>query len=95
MPRVDYFNVDFNHEAFSILSAEKGTKERWSEAKLIYKNEDLINFIENRTQTIWFVVFPENWLGKINFYEKYKSNLAYQGIDGLLKVYKFPVNESK
>ncbi|MBK7105243.1 MAG: glycosyltransferase family 39 protein [Ignavibacteriae bacterium] len=92
LPRVEYFNVDYNHEAFSILSIENGTKERWSEAKLIYKNDDLINFIENRKQTIWFVVFPENWLSQINFYEKYKSNLVYQGIDGLLKVYKFPKN---
>ncbi|MFZ1292291.1 MAG: hypothetical protein WAR79_19510 [Melioribacteraceae bacterium] len=90
LPRVDYFNVDFKHEAFSILSVENGTKERWSEARLIYKNEDLVNFIENRKQTIWFVVFPENWLAEINFYEIYRTNLAYQGIDGLLKVYKFP-----
>jgi hypothetical protein len=69
---------------------EKGKKERWSNAKLIYNNTDLINFIENRQTTIWYLVFPEPWLFDIDFYKRYKEYFVYQGIDGLIKVFKFP-----
>ena len=94
LPRVDYFNFDYKHHAFVALSVENGKKERWSNAKLIYKNDDLINFIENRQTTIWYLVFPEGWLYEIDFYEKYRQYLVYQGVDGLIKVFKFPF-ESK
>jgi hypothetical protein len=90
LPRVDYFNIDYKHHAFIAISVENGKKERWSNSKLIYQNEDLIKFIENRKTTIWFTVFPEDWLFEINFYEKYKEYLVSQGIDELVKVYKFP-----
>ena len=90
LPRVDYFNFDYKHRAFVALSVEHGTKERWSNAKLIYKNEDLINFIENRKNTIWFLTYPENWLNEIDFYNRYSSYFVFQGLDSVLKVYKFP-----
>jgi hypothetical protein len=90
LPRVDYFNFDYKHHAFVALTTEEGTKERWSNAKLIYKNEHLMDFINKRKNTIWFLVFPEEWLNEIAFYEKYKENIVNQGVDGLIKVYKFP-----
>lgn len=90
LPRVDYFNVDYMHEAFVALSVERGKKERWSASKLIYKNENLENLIINRKTTIWYLVFPENWLINSGFYDKYNEYLVYEGIDGLIKVFKFP-----
>lgn len=94
LPRVDYFNFDYKHHAFRALTVEGGKKERWSNAKLIYKNDDLINFIENRKTTIWYLVFPEEWLNEIDFYGKYKEYMVYQGIDGLIKVFKFPFDSN-
>lgn len=90
LPKVDYFNFDYKHHAFSILTVEKGEKERWSNAKLIYKNDSLINFIENREETIWYLIFPEGWLTEVDFYDRYREYLIYKGVDGLVKVYKFP-----
>jgi hypothetical protein len=90
LPRVDYFNFDYKHHAFVALSVEQGKKERWSNAKLIYNNKDLVDLIENRQSTIWFLVFPEEWLNEIDFYEKYEQNQVCKGVDGLIKVYKFP-----
>ena len=90
LPRVNYFNFDYRNAGFVALTVEEGNKERWSNAKLIYKNDDLINFIENRQTTIWYLVFPEPWLFEIDFYERYKEYLVYQGVDGLIKVFKFP-----
>jgi hypothetical protein len=95
LPKVDYFNIDYKHHAFSTLSVEEGKKERWSNAKLIYKNEDLVNFIENRSNTIWYLVFPEGWLYEMNFYERYKKFLVSEGIDGLIKLYRFPKKEKE
>ncbi len=94
LPRVDYFNFNYKHRAFSSLSVEKGTREKWSNAKLIYTDEALINFIENRKTTIWFLAYPENWLTELNFYNRYKNNLVYEGIDGVIKVFKFPKDEA-
>jgi len=90
LPRVDYFNFNYRHKAFPLISVEYGQKERWSNAKLIYTNKGLINFIENRTKTVWFTVYPENWLFDIDFYKKYKKYQVYEGIDGMIKVFKFP-----
>ncbi|MCB9258730.1 MAG: glycosyltransferase family 39 protein [Ignavibacteriales bacterium] len=89
LPKVDYFNFDFRHRAFVALSASAGKKEKWSDAKLIYKNDDLLNLIEKRSNTIWFIVYPELWLNEIDFYKRYDKYLVYQGIDKMLKVYKF------
>ena len=90
LPRVDYFNFNYRHDAFGSLTVERGTRERWSNAKLIYTNKDLIDFIENRKTTVWFLVFPEFWFPEIDFYKRYRSNLVYEGIDGMIKVFKFP-----
>lgn len=89
LPKVDYFNVNYRHEAFIALSVENGQKERWSNAKLIYTNESLINLIESRKNTIWYLVFPEFWLKEINFYEKYKNHIVFQGTDNMITVFKF------
>ena len=90
LPRIDYFNFNYRHRAFSAITVEEGTKERWSDADLIYTNNDLIDLIENRKTRIWFIVYPENWLTEIDFYERYKDNLVYTGIDGMIKVFDFP-----
>ena len=89
LPRVDYFNFNYRHSGFEALTVESGKRERWSNAKLIYTNEDLINFIEKRKTAIWFLVFPEFWFSEVHFYKRYKSNLVYTGIDGMIKAFKF------
>lgn len=94
LPYVDYFNFNYKHRAFVALSVEKGTRERWSNAKLIYTNKDLLNLIENRRTTIWFLVYPEHWLQWIDFYKRYGNNMVYQGIDEMIKVFKFPKDDA-
>lgn len=90
LPKVDYFNFDISHRMFVNFSVDGGNKERWSDARLIYNNNDLMNFIDNRKSTIWFTVYPENWLLNIDFYNKYKDYFVFEGIDKMIKVYKFP-----
>ena len=90
LPKVDYFNFYYKHSAFPAITSNSGLNEKWSGAKLIYKNEDLLDIIENRNETIWYLAFPEFWLRDINFYQKYKNNLVFKGIDNLIEVYKFP-----
>ena len=93
LPRVDYFNFNYRHRAFRSFSVDHGKRERWSNAKLIYTNKNLINFIDNRKRTIWFLVYPEFWFKEIDFYKRYKDYLVYQGVDGVIKVFKFPKRE--
>ncbi len=42
LPKVDYFSFDYKHKAFLAISVKKGTRERWSNAKMIYTYKDLI-----------------------------------------------------
>ena len=90
LPHVDYFNFNYRHQAFASLTVDEGKRERWTNAKLIYTNKDLINLIENRKTTIWFLIYPEFWFQEVDFYNKYKNNLVCQGVDGVIKVFKFP-----
>lgn len=90
LPKVDFYNFDYTHKAFIALSVEEGSKERWSNTNLINNNIDLINIIESRKATIWFLVFPEAYLRQTNFLKKYKNSLVYKGVDDMISVYKFP-----
>lgn len=90
LPKVDYYNFNYMHRAFIAISVNEGTKERWSNSILINNNNDLLNLIENRDKTIWFIVYPENWLFELDFYERYKNYFVKEGIDGMIKVFKFP-----
>ncbi len=39
--------------------------------------DSLINFIENREQTIWFLVFPEFYIEEIDFYKRFDEYLVF------------------
>jgi len=93
LTRIDYFSFDSSHFAFRTISVNYGKKERWSNAKLIYSQKDLENFINNRERTIWFSFYPENYLLKMNFYKKYEKYLVTSRIDNMIKLYKFPKSE--
>ncbi len=92
LPKLDYFNFDYTHKAFVTMSVEEGKKERWSNANMINNNAELEKLLNERDKNLWFLVYPEHYLNKIDFYGKYNDYLVCEGIDKMIKVYKFPKN---
>jgi hypothetical protein len=90
LKRVDYVYNDYRNINFLNSSTNSGTKERWTNAKLIYRDSDLLSIINNRVHTIWLVADNNKFLREAGFYDNYKNNLVYTTFDCKLYLYKFP-----
>ncbi len=91
LKKLDYFFSDYKGVEFRSESALNGTKERWTNANLIYKYSDLNNMIDNRTRNVWLIINTMWALDELNYVvEKYKKYLHLTGIDGRILVYKIP-----
>lgn len=91
LKKLDYFFSDYKGVEFRSESALNGTKERWTNANLIYKYSDLNNMIDNRTRNVWLIINTMWALDELNYIvEKYKKYIHFKGIDGRILVYKIP-----
>lgn len=89
--RLDYTFKDYKGADFPGESVLNGTKERWTNAKLIYKYSALNQMIDNNHQRIWLLI-NEMWAleeldSVITKYEKY---LYFTSIDEHILLYKIP-----
>lgn len=90
LKKLDYVYNDFRGKNFKNATVFYGTKERWSNKKLIYRNTDLEKIINERKSTTWVIVDDNKYLKEISFREKHKQNLYYKTFEGKLNLYKFP-----
>lgn len=94
--RLDYIFRDYRGIEFSAESVLSGTKERWTNAKMIYRYSDFNNMIDTSHQKIWLLL---NTMWKLDELDsmlvKYDNYLYYQSIDGRTLLYKIPPVESR
>lgn len=88
--RVDYI---FLSRDFRQLVRCNGTKERWSNADVIYKKNNLFNLLDTSTSTVWLIARSASSYNYHNelissIADKYKNFKKYSGIDGRFNVYK-------
>jgi len=89
LKRLDYIFKDFNGSDFKGESVLNGRKERWTDAKLIYKYSDLNQVIDNNHQRIWLLINNMWALDDLNFLiRKYDKYLYYSSIDGRILLFK-------
>jgi hypothetical protein len=89
LDRLDYMYVNYREGKFATASIFKGTKERWTNADLIWNENDLADKINNSKTTVWlmardyvFVNFP--------YYKQLQKYIVFEGIDKTVQVYKIP-----
>jgi hypothetical protein len=94
LKNLDHIFLDYRSRRFWILSTNEGTKERWTNANLVYTTDALLDFLLENDKTVWFVVHKLSYiqepLNEIDFYNKFKNYLVYESIDKMVAVYKIP-----
>ena len=89
--KLDYFFLDYKDGDFPEQSILKGTRERWTNAELIYRFTDLTSLLDKKNITKW-VIINIMWRPKdfqaIGFFSKYKKYLYYTTVDGNILVYR-------
>jgi hypothetical protein len=96
LKKLDYVFIGWYEDAFRGISACGGRSELWSNAKLLYRDEQLSNLLNNRKKTVWLIAKSENtkkWFeieSIIN--EKFLPYKFSQSLDGDVNVYKIPTH---
>ncbi|OGU32227.1 MAG: hypothetical protein A2057_04755 [Ignavibacteria bacterium GWA2_35_9] len=96
LKRLDYIYINYQDSEFTGRSRSKGTKEIWTNANLIYKEEKFLDMLNNSKSTIWLGNFSNKRPGvspeekKIN--KEFSRYLYYVNLDSTINVYKIPSN---
>jgi hypothetical protein len=98
LDNLDYYYRNYKDEEFTGRSRERGKKEIWTNSKLIFKEEDLLQKLTHRDKTIWLITYSDkrNYSSeldkKLNF--KYNNYLFYVNINNTINVFKLPQNSN-
>ena len=92
LKRLDYYYRNYKDGEFTGRSRLGGKREVWTGAKLIYKENDLLNLLDSTKSTIWLSDFSDKRFGHNPFEaeinKKYKKYLYYVNLDSTINVYK-------
>jgi hypothetical protein len=91
--RTDYFYYNYKGPEFTGISVNKGKKERWTNARLIYNTKDLKGLLIDKKKTKWLLVntfYTNKDLDTINTFTDSKRYLIYSDQDSITFVYKIP-----
>jgi hypothetical protein len=95
LKRLDYLYRNYTSNDFKLESVNKGQNERWTDAKLIYKYENLKNLL-NTEKTKWLFINKTYGMQEFNemgFFDYMHQYLFYSSIDGTSFLYKLPANK--
>ena len=94
---LDYIYIDYCSGKFWGRIACAGTRDLWTNSKLIYKEDRLYNVVDHHPSTVWLIAASEKakyrsrTSKKIN--EKYREYIFGKSVDGMINVYK--INRDK
>lgn len=91
--RLDYLYRDYRSFDFKNESVNNGKNERWTNAKLIYKYDGLINVLSHGQNTKWLII-NKTWgifrLEREGFFELINPYIYSSSPDGTTFLYKIP-----
>ena len=91
LKRLDYIFRHYSEAEFSGISILNGNRERWTNAKLIYRYSDLHRKIDTSHHRTWLII-NTTWVWAIpeldSLIEKYKPYLYTKSTDGRILLYK-------
>jgi len=94
LKKLDFIYLNYKDPEFSSRSREKGKKELWTNANLIYKEEDFINKIKDSKSLVWLIDFSNKRPGASVLGEKinkdFSDYLYYVNTDSTINVFKIP-----
>jgi hypothetical protein len=92
LDRIDYVYKDYKKRGFTNMAISGGTSDLWTNSKLLYKEEDMLEIIKNPEKTVWICAFSENsknpWPIESILAEEFAHSLYYTSLDGTVNVYR-------
>lgn len=96
--QLDYMFIPKSANRFweRTVESERGLVDVWSNARLLYTTDSLLNTIKNSPQTVWFIAFAVDWQGqKVDQYRRmFGDQLVYTSIDGTVDLFRIENNNS-
>jgi hypothetical protein len=93
LKRVDYFYYNYMEPEFAGISIDRGKKERWTNADLVYTRNDFKRLLADTTETKWLLIntfYGNKDLESLNISNDFKKYLVYTDQDSITYVYKIP-----
>lgn len=91
LDRLDYIYRPYSRSDFKLESVNYGKNERWTNANLLYKYDDLDSMLNQENKNKWLII-NKMWsiqeLEQEEFFKKYSKYLHYQSCDSLTNLYK-------
>ncbi len=93
---IDIIYLPIEQKRFWTRAALLATKDRWTDADLIYRREDLRQLLNQNSQPIWLIVFSMNWFNTpVKAFRNQPSlSLEYSNIDNTIDVFHVPAMSS-
>lgn len=89
LKRTDYTYRNFHDVEFVSIACDRGRRERWSNSRLLYREDDLFKIIDSAPGNVWIIsnLFwrapPDRILAP-----PYSAKMMYRGAEGNISVYK-------
>jgi len=92
LDRIDYVYKDYRKRGFTNMAISDGTSDLWTNSKLLYKEEDMLEIIKNPGKTVWICAYSEKsknpWPIESILAEEFENSLYYTSIDETINVYR-------
>ena len=95
--QLDYYYLNHRSGEFPGRSCLQGKRDIWTDSKLIYKEQHLLNLIDHSPFTIWLITTSEKakyrsgTSKKLN--KRYRQHLSFTSVDGKINVYRITKSE--
>lgn len=89
LKRTDYMYINFRSSSFAEISCDRGQRERWTGARLLYRKADLFNVIDKAPGNVWLIA-GLRWHpvpGRL-LKPPYSAKVVYRGLAKIIVVYK-------
>jgi hypothetical protein len=92
LDRLDYFYRSESHKEIRGIAACQGERDRWTNARLIYDPEALLNLLRVSKKPVWLVVRSERYPSRMPVETEigrlYASDRVFRSIDGHIDVFR-------
>jgi len=93
LEKLDYFYIDEKGRGFAGISACAGEKELWTNAGLIYKRDEFLEYIKNIQSPTWLIIrsdeFPFQDSVESEISSQYRDQRVFISTDRSIAVYRF------
>ena len=95
LDQLDYYYKNEKHWDFGQVSCDSGTRDKWSNAKLVHSPQALFSLVDGADSTVWLLMRHDEPVVDNDIYSRYREYIVYKSVDGVFDVYKIEKSNVK